>query len=509
MQNNTAFKVGLFVSLSAVALAGTILFFGEIPFFKGEKETYYVYFKNVAGLSKGSDVRVAGVKVGKVEDILFEDGKVKVVLRLERDVPIFRDAVAKIESLGLLGDKYVEIDPGRPESGKLPPGSVIAKTQTPTDISKMVETFQKTGENLNRLVTQITLLVESNRRDIERLIDNLNRLSVSLTKLIEENKENFRETLQNVSKITEELKKSVPRLVRSYEMLTRSLNTLVKETSPEIRETLQNVKEISATLREDLPKLVKNLEEITSAVAENRQKIETTIENLAYITENIRKGKGTLGKLINDPQLYKELKRSAKTLGDAAGVVAKTSLHVEAWGQYETIGESKAGLNVILKPSETHYYLLGIVGDSAGKVTKKTIYENGNPQTVVEKEYKPEFNVQYARIFRDPIFNRGTWVLRFGVKESTGGVGVDYVYSNRLMFFLDIWDFGREDRPQEKLKPNTEVGIKYFVRGPFFIRMGGYDLLNEKYRSVLLGGGMSFTDNDLKYLMGSVGIPGF
>ena len=88
-------------------------------------------------------------------------------------------------------------------------------------------------------------------------------------------------------------------------------------------------------------------------------------------------------------------------------------------------------------------------------------------------------------------------------------MGVDYVYNPKLMFTFDVWDFGREDHPGEELKPNTELGFKYMVYGPFFIKAGGYDLLNRKYRTVFVGGGMSFTDNDLKYLLGGMKLPSF
>ncbi|NPB05947.1 MAG: MCE family protein [Aquificae bacterium] len=509
MQTNAAFKVGLFVTLAALALAGTILFFGEVPLFREKLVEYYAYFKNVAGLSKGSDVRVSGVKVGKVKELLFEGGKVKVVLEVKEGVPLYRDAVARIESLGLLGDKYVEVDPGSPEAGILPPGSTIPRTEEPADFTKVVETFQRTGESIDLLARKLASLVEENRKELERLLVNLNELAVSLRTLTEENRENLKRTLENVAVLTEELKTSVPKLVRSYERLTETVTRLVDQSGPELRRTVRNLADLSEALSRDLPALVKNLEEITETVARNRDEIERTLENLAFVTEQIRRGRGTLGKLVTDEGLYRELKKSAGALGQAAEVVSRTDLHLEAWAQYQTVGESKAGLNLMLQPSPTHYYLLGVVGDSAGRVTKKVYYEDGNPRTVYEKDYQPEFNLQYARIFRDPIFGRGAWVLRFGLKESTGGVGLDYVVSDRFMFFFDVWDFGREDRPYEDLNPNTELGVKFFVYGPFFARLGGYDLLNEEYRSVFLGGGMSFTDNDLKYLLGTVGMPGF
>ncbi len=490
--NNNAWKVGALVAVSALAFAGTVLFFGEIPFVKGNKTEYYAYFDNVEGLSKGSDVRVSGVKVGKVKEILFEKGKVKVVLEVQKGVPIYRDAVVKIGTLGLLGDKYVEIEPGHPESGKLPPNSVILYTQKPSDISDLIANLSKTAKGINKLA------------------DNLNKLAQNLNTLLAENRKNLNQTLENIAKITQNLEKTLPELTENYNKLAQNLNNLLEKNSSSVENTLKNLKQLTDTLKRELPILVKNLNSAVKTFADNRNSIEKTLKNLERITKKINEGKGTLGKLINDKTLYTELKRSVKTLGKVSNTLAKTQLHIEAFAQYEGTGDSKAGVNIILQPDDTKYYLFGVVGDSAGKVTKKTIYQNGSPVEITEKEYKPEFNLQYARIFPDRWFHRGSSiVLRIGLKESTGGIGADYVFSERLMFTFDIWDFGRQDRPSEDLKPNTEIGVKYMFYGPFFVKAGGYDLLNEKYRTVFFGGGMSFTDNYLKYLLGGIKLPSF
>ncbi|MFN3870898.1 MAG: MlaD family protein, partial [Aquificaceae bacterium] len=59
-------KVGFLVFVFSLGFAFIILFFGEVPFFKPAVKTYKVYFDNVAGLSQGAEVRVAGIRAGKV-----------------------------------------------------------------------------------------------------------------------------------------------------------------------------------------------------------------------------------------------------------------------------------------------------------------------------------------------------------------------------------------------------------------------------------------------------------
>jgi phospholipid/cholesterol/gamma-HCH transport system substrate-binding protein len=510
MSKELATKVGLFVVLGSAALGGVILFFGEIPILKGERLYYYAYFKNAAGLSIGADVRVAGVKAGKVKDIVFENGQVKVIIELDKPIPIYKDATAKIQSLSLLGDKYLEIDPGNPELGKLPPNSKINYTQPPVDTSRLIAKLTETSQEIGKVASNLAKIVEENRRNINLLLENLAQLSKNLNHLVRDNRENLDETLKNVAKLTKQLEKSLPHLTKNYSDLAKNLNKLVKENSPYVKGTLKNLDQLTEALNKKLPQLVENINKASQALAENKQSIHKTLKNLAEITEKIKRGEGTLGKLINDKQLYVHLTKATKTLGKAGEVLGKTSLHIEAWGEYIGTGDGKAGVNLMLQPDEKKYYLLGVVGDSLGKVTKKTYYENGHPREVTEKEFKPEINLEYARIIPDRWLHPGSsFVFRAGIIESTGGLGLDYVYNEKLMLTFNIWDFGREDRPNEDLKPNTELGIRYMVYGPAFIKFGGYDLLNEEYRTVFVGGGFSFTDNDLKYLLGGLKVPTF
>jgi phospholipid/cholesterol/gamma-HCH transport system substrate-binding protein len=496
---NSAFKVGVFVTVAAAALGGVILFFGEIPLFKEEQAVYYAYFKNVGGLSVGSDVRVAGVKVGRVKEITFEGNKVKVVLTVAEGVPIYKNAVAKIESLGLLGDKYVEINPGSPQAGRLPPGSAITYTVQPADMGKMMDELAKTAESIRKLSDNLNALVEENRRQLRGLITNLNLLAANLNLLLENNSKNITETVERIKLLTKSLNEKLPPLIDNLNRLSTTLEQSAKTLSPKFGRAADSI----ARLSEDL-------DAVARTIKNQREEIAKTLKNISQITSAVKTGRGTLGKLIKDESLYYQLKKSAKLLGEASGVITKTKIHIEAFAQYEGTGDSKAGVDLMIKPGGDKYYLLGIVGDSAGKVTKKTYYYNGKPVEVVEKEYKPEFTLQYAKIFRDYWFHPGSaFVFRFGIKESTGGVGLDYIYNERLMFTADVWDFGRQDRPNEDLKPNTEVGLKYMVYGPFFVKAGGYDLLNPQYRTVFVGGGLSFTDNDLKYLLGGMSFSSF
>ncbi|MDQ7055711.1 MAG: MlaD family protein [Persephonella sp.] len=110
---NTSFKVGLFV-LFISGLAGYLIITFSGKEIGVKTKEYYLYFNVVEGLSPGADVQVKGVKVGRVEKIEFENSRVKVTIGIRADVPVYKDAKAYVRTLGLMGDKYIYIDSGKP-----------------------------------------------------------------------------------------------------------------------------------------------------------------------------------------------------------------------------------------------------------------------------------------------------------------------------------------------------------------------------------------------------------
>ncbi|GBC88828.1 putative phospholipid ABC transporter-binding protein MlaD [bacterium HR13] len=521
MRFSTEFKVGAFVIAVSLAFAFLILTFGEIPFLKPGVKVYKVYFDNVAGLSKGAEVRVAGIKSGKVRSVELKDGKVEVIFEVDKSINLYRDASAQIGTLGLMGDKYLAINPGNPSSGPLSEGQVIQKTYGYADTDRLVKELTNASESMKLMVENFQLILMENREDIRRIVQNLEMLSDSLNKMALENRENLRQTIANLNILVASLSRTLPSTIASIERLSNDLDRVVVENRGDIKESLENLRSLTSDLRTSLPELVKNLNDLSrnlNAIAtENRENLRATTSNLAELTTSLKKssqdlqsilarierGEGTLGKLVKDEELYRNITSATKTFAKAGEVTDKTNLYIGFRGELYRAGDSKGILSVILQPDNQKYYLLEVVGNSRGRVYREEILPN---QTVVKKEFKPEFTLQYARIF--PLFEDKYLVLRGGLKESTGGVGADLIYSDRITFTSDLWDFGRKDRPQDKnLKPNFQVGVNYKVKGPLYVRFGGDDLLNSKLRGAFGGVGLLFTDNDLKYLLGAVKIP--
>ncbi len=158
-------KVGLFVFIAFVLLA--VMVFSISDFYTSQAQYTYplrVRFSFVNGIDSGAPVRVAGVKVGEVRTIgVYRDEatqKVQVELgvRLSRDAVLEEDAVASINTLGLLGEKYLEIVPGTPGKRVLSAGEIlVGKDSVSTE--RLMETSYKTVEELRGAVGSLNQVI--------------------------------------------------------------------------------------------------------------------------------------------------------------------------------------------------------------------------------------------------------------------------------------------------------------------------------------------------------------
>lgn len=135
--------VGLFVLIGAAAVLFLALKAGNLVSLSFEP-TYYVdaRFDNIGGLKPRAPVKSAGVVVGRVESIRFDDKiyQARVRLELERRYLFPKDSSAKILTSGLLGEQYIGLEPGA-EEGNLAAGDVITQTQSAVVLENLISQF--------------------------------------------------------------------------------------------------------------------------------------------------------------------------------------------------------------------------------------------------------------------------------------------------------------------------------------------------------------------------------
>ncbi|WP_243694501.1 MlaD family protein [Aquifex aeolicus] len=217
MRLTTELKLGAFVVAVSLAFAFLVLTFGEIPFFQPKMKEYLVYFDEVAGLSKGAEVRVSGVRAGKVKEIILERGKVKVVFEVKEEIPIYRDAIASIGTLGLMGDKYLAVKPGSPESGELPPRSEIKNVKTVSDTDKLIASLTQTAEEFKKVAQNLNTILLENRENLRQTIAHLNYLIKNLNEITEQNRGKHKLSSEEFKTIDRIFKQGSARSPRYFE----------------------------------------------------------------------------------------------------------------------------------------------------------------------------------------------------------------------------------------------------------------------------------------------------
>jgi phospholipid/cholesterol/gamma-HCH transport system substrate-binding protein len=125
----TQLIVGIFAILGIIALAVLSLSLGKISIFPAPGYTLFASFDNISGLKTGDQVQLAGVQIGKVVDIGVKDYRAVVAMRINESVKIDEDAYAAVKTSGIIGDKYVSIQPGASDH-YLTNGDTIHLTQS-------------------------------------------------------------------------------------------------------------------------------------------------------------------------------------------------------------------------------------------------------------------------------------------------------------------------------------------------------------------------------------------
>ena len=132
----TQLIVGIFGLIGIVALAILSIDLGRMELFGAATYPLYANFDDVSGLKTGDSVQLAGVKIGRVSAIELKNYRARVEFQMKNGVEIDNEAIAAIQTSGIIGDKYVAIEPGAGDS--LKPGGTITHTQSSFILEKAI-----------------------------------------------------------------------------------------------------------------------------------------------------------------------------------------------------------------------------------------------------------------------------------------------------------------------------------------------------------------------------------
>lgn len=487
---NPTAKVGAFMLVALVILGVFIVKIEEIPLGRGgQRQRVQAAFPSVAGLDAKSPVRIAGVRVGIVERIALDGDRALVTLALDPDVALHEGAWAEVTSLGMLGDKYVELYPGDLAAGRLPPGTVL-RGASPISFDQVLGTANAIGGDVKEVTAALrkNLGGEEGERRIDEILEHVRQLAAETRALVAANRANVDATIANFRDFSETLKTELPKLAAKLNDLATRVEAVVDENRGELSASLTNIRELSDKLR-------------------------TSADNLNEITGKIARGEGTIGKLVNEEDTAVNLNAALKsvesgvqslkdTLGRAQRWELAVTLRSEALpGLDKSTSSSRSALGVDLRTTPNRFFRLELVDSPFGRrnVTTSTtvvILPDGRRETTVEEVTRvtdsATVNAQVGWDYRNTS-------LRAGLFESTGGVGVDtYFLDRRLKLTLEAYDFGRE-----RSAPHLRLEGRYFFTRNLFAFAGWDDPRWAERSSAIIGGGVTWGDEDLKYLLGT------
>ena len=405
-------KIGIFVSIALVIIATAIFIVGDLSvLFRKPGYSLNVAFDTVAGLEKRAVVRMAGVKIGYVKDIRLQGSRANILLIINSGIEVPRGSKATLASLGLLGEKHIELLPGA-EPDSCQPGDILEGVP-PVSFDQMGTMLLSIGNEFKEMSRIISELIggEESRDNFRDTLSNLSSFSSDLKEFFEVNKEELHEGIQGSSQAVQKFDKRVEEVSRNVDELIFMLKDVVGENRENIKINLDNIQ-----------KLIKEIEQSLKLLNESLEKI--------------NKGEGTLGMLISQPELYA---RAEDAVGELEKLIYPVSnLRFTGGLRAEYYGKSN-----LLK----NYFTLGIWPTEKKFVLAQVIHDPWLDKFV----YSSQFGLRW-----------GGFAPRVGIMESKVGLGIDcYAFGNRLKFSLDVFDFNRQPRPHFRFWTRF-VASKYF-----------------------------------------------
>jgi phospholipid/cholesterol/gamma-HCH transport system substrate-binding protein len=134
--------VGIFVVIGLFCIGYMTVKLGNVGFLGDNMYSLYANFSTVTGLREGNPVNMLGLEIGRVEKFTMdqENQQVKVQFKINKGIEIYDDAIASVKTEGLIGDKFVAIDPGG-GGDQLADGDMITDTNSPTDIMDLISKY--------------------------------------------------------------------------------------------------------------------------------------------------------------------------------------------------------------------------------------------------------------------------------------------------------------------------------------------------------------------------------
>jgi len=442
------------------------------------------YMPDMTGVAPQSRVMISGIQVGVVERIWLDEGRARVDIKMRPDAPLYLDAAIGKRSASLIGEYYIVLAPGTEGLERIPDGGWITNyIEEPTlqslqgQVSDILKDVKTVTESLKNTVGSNT-----GQDQIAKILKNLAEVTEQLNATVKENREAVKGTLANVNAITGGAKPEIQAILANIKQVTADIRTFTQKGDDagapgagkgEVRSALERIDRASASL-------------------------ESVLGHADNIAARVDRGEGTVGRLTKDETLINEVETIVTDVGDLVGGIGRVQTVVGLRADYNFLANTvKSYVELRLQPSVDKYYLIQLVNDPRGKTSiEQTTVDTTNPneppsyrETRVTTTNDFRLSFQFAK-------RLGPFTGRFGIMESTGGLGLDlHLIDDRFELKQDIFGFG------EQLIPRWRISLGYEFISKLWLLGGVDDIINGDRRDYFVGLQLRFNDEDLKTIL--------
>lgn len=509
MQLKTETKVGLFVLVSIFLFAYAAMYLGVFSFYLRNYQPYYIYFDDINGLAKKADIKISGVKVGWVDQIELEGNQAKIKAMILAQYKLYSDAYADIRQEGFLGPKFLEIVPGSSSTKILFSGATLEKSGKPkVAVDDLMHRFEKIAQNIEDVSASLrNVFASSDQQDqLKSIISNMDKASSKIavfSDVLARNDRNIDVMLSNFSLFSGDIRKLTDRLD--------------SDIFPSFRASIERISEV---FDRDFNRVAGRLD--------------STMSEIGGVAEKINNGKGFLGRLVNDNDVYDDIRviangfREATDFAENLGLVIDS--HVEAMqrpAEHYEFEDSKGYIDVRFHTREDLFYLFQVMGSEKGSINRTrtfTDYSNneGRPFSFEDlSALPPSFYVELPVTHKLTNTRNTTkygfqigkmytnFALRFGLFENTVGGAVDYEFpfcsdNFRWISSFEVFDCRGQDRINDRRPHLKWINRVYLLKNIYF-DFGADDFVSKHNASSFVGLGFKFTDDDLKLILSRFG----
>jgi phospholipid/cholesterol/gamma-HCH transport system substrate-binding protein len=450
------FKVGLLAIATIIAVVVMSLKVTSNQSGFGQYITYRTIVKDASGIFPKTPIRVAGINAGRISSIELQGNTALITFEILKQIQVTKNSRLRIKSVGFLGDKYIEIFVG--DSPEMLKKYDFIDSEEAAGIENLIKDTSEVLADVKLVVRSLkdsiapqgeVSPIKKILADVQELVANTKEVTATLKRVTGNNEEKINALMDNLEAFSADL---------AYQSDRNNGDSVMSD----VKATLANTKKLTAELGD--------------------------------IIADLKKGKGTLGKILVEDEIADQVKDTLSSVKKIVGKADALRTELSIFSGVNTVsgGDTEASLRIY--PSPERFYHLGIASSEIGPDYEKTIVTTTNGNTVTENRKENvkntlRFNAQIGRRIHDFDF-------RGGLIESTGGLGADYrLNALAAKLTADIFDF------KKGKGVNLRVGAEAQVWNVLYGRVSANDSL-RKTRNGTFSAGLRFNDEDLKGLIG-------